>query len=326
MSKGYGSTFLITGGAGFLGFNLTKALLSRNDRVICLDNLKSGQVRNLQFFQQNSSFKFIEHDVRSPYPESLSRFQIDGVYNLACPASPPWYQADPIGTLTTSVLGALNGLNYSQNLEIPFIQASTSEVYGDPLQNPQIETYWGNVNSIGPRACYDEGKRAAETLCMDFARQGHSLIGIVRIFNTYGIGMRSDDGRVVSNFINAAITNQPIPVHGDGTQTRSFCFVDDLILGLILMMDFTQNRNSDELPSPINLGNPDTISMLDLARRIISITNSESELHFLNRPQDDPNLRMPNIERAMKTLGWQPQISLQEGLEKTVHYFRGEKK
>ena len=326
MTEGVQRTFLITGGAGFLGFNLSKALLSLNNRVICLDNLKSGQVRNLEFLQKNPNFKFIEHDVRNPYPESLSRFEMNGVFNLACPASPPWYQADPIGTLTTSVLGTLNGLSWSQNREVPFLQASTSEIYGDPLENPQFETYWGNVNPIGPRACYDEGKRAAETLCMDFARQGHALIGIVRIFNTYGIGMRSDDGRVVSNFINAAITNQPIPVHGNGSQTRSFCFVDDLISGLILMMDFTTGRNSRELPLPINLGNPDPISMLDLAKKVISITNSESEVNFLDRPQDDPNLRMPNIDAAIKTLGWQPRIDLQEGLKKTVDYFRSEKK
>lgn len=301
---------LVTGGAGFIGTHLCKKLLSENNIVMCLDNFFTGRHKNIEQFIQNPNFRLIEHDIINPID-----IEVDEIYNLACPASPPHYQYDPIKTMQTSVLGIINMLELAKKYKAKILQASTSEVYGDPLIHPQVESYWGNVNPIGIRSCYDEGKRCAETLIMDYHRTEGLDTKIVRIFNTYGPYMTPDDGRVVSNFIIQALKNENITIYGDGTQTRSFCYVDDLVDGLIKMM----NSN---LIGPINLGNPSERTILDFAKLIIKITNSKSKIIHTTLPKDDPTKRQPDITLAREKLNWQPKINIYEGIDKTVKYFK----
>jgi UDP-glucuronate decarboxylase len=303
---------LITGGAGFIGSHLAEKLLSQDHEVIILDNFYTGQKSNLLKISSNPNFEVLRQDVTEPIS-----LEVDAIYHLACPASPVHYQKFPVQTIKTSVLGSINALELATRLNIPILLSSTSEVYGDPNISPQTETYWGNVNPIGLRSCYDEGKRAAETLFFDFNRQYSTEIRVARIFNTYGPNMSPEDGRVVSNFIVQAIKNNDITIYGDGTQTRSFCYVDDLVEGLVRLMN-----NSDSTQSPINLGNPNEISVLELAQKIISMTNSNSKVIQLPLPQDDPKQRRPDIDKAKKILGWQPTIDLENGLIKTIEYFR----
>ena len=302
---------LVTGGAGFLGSHLCSRLLNDGHSVISLDNLYTGSLSNLAELQANPNFQFIEWDVRNPI-----EMDVDGVFNLACPASPKHYQKSPVDTLTTSIQGAINVLNLAKSSNIRVLQASTSEVYGDPNVSPQHESYWGNVNPIGIRACYDEGKRAAETLFFDYQRQYLVDVRVARIFNTYGPKMAKNDGRVVSNFILQALLNQDITVFGNGKQTRSFCFIDDLIDGLVKLF----NHNS--VLGPINLGNPEPLSIYELAEQIIKLTNSNSKIVTLNLPEDDPTNRKPDIDLATNILGWKPQIGRELGLKKTIDYFR----
>ena len=302
------SSVLVTGGAGFIGSHLTDRLLREGHKVIALDNLYSGRIENIEQHFQNKNFKFMEMDVTKPL--SLN---VDFIFNLACPASPVYYQADPVGTVRTNVLGAINVLELAKSMNCPVVQASTSEVYGDPTISPQPEDYLGNVNPIGIRACYDEGKRVAETLFFDYHRQHKVKIKVVRIFNTYGPRMRIDDGRVVSNFLVQAINDKPLTIYGTGSQTRSFCFVDDLIEGLIGVMN-----SNDDVTGPINLGNPTEFSMIELAKLVIEITNSDSKIINLGLPADDPKQRMPDISRANSILNWHPKISLREGLVRTM--------
>ena len=304
--------YLITGGAGFLGSHLVERLLNEGNDVICLDNFYTGTRENLKNLVESGNLEIIRGDVTNPFT-----FEVDAIMNLACPASPIHYQRYPVETTRTSILGALNSLDLARKLEIPVFQASTSEVYGDPTISPQIESYWGNVNPIGIRSCYDEGKRAAETLFMDYNRQYGTQIRLARIFNTYGPRMSINDGRVVSNFIVQALTNQPITIYGDGSQTRSFCYVTDLIDGFIRIME-----KKDSIVGPINLGNPNEFSMLELANEIIEITGSKSKLHFEPLPEDDPKQRRPDITLANKELKWEPKIQLREGISKSVDYFR----
>ena len=299
---------LVAGGAGFIGSHLIKRLLKEGNYVICIDNLLTGQKENIQF---KKNFKFINHDITNPID-----IKVDEIYNLACPASPKQYFKYPIYTTKISVIGTLNLLELASKYNAKFLQASTSEVYGDPLVHPQHEEYLGNVNPIGPRACYDEGKRCAETLCSDFKREKNLNIKIVRIFNTFGPNMRKDDGRVISNFIIQALQNKNLNIYGDGTQTRSFCYVDDLVDGLIKMMD-------SKYFGPINLGNPEEYTILEVAKKIINFTNSKSSIQFLNKLEDDPKLRKPDINKAKKLLNWYPKISFDEGLKKTIEYFKG---
>lgn len=303
---------LITGGAGFIGSHLAEKLLSQDHEVIILDNFYTGQKSNLLKISSNPNFEVLRQDVTEPIS-----LEVDAIYHLACPASPVHYQKFPVQTIKTSVLGSINALELATRLNIPILLSSTSEVYGDPDISPQTETYWGNVNPIGLRSCYDEGKRAAETLFFDFNRQYSTEIRVARIFNTYGPNMSPEDGRVVSNFIVQALKNNDITIYGDGTQTRSFCYVDDLVEGLVRLMN-----NSDSTQSPINLGNPNEISVLELAQKIISMTNSKSKVIQLPLPQDDPKQRRPDIDKAKKILGWQPTIDLENGLIKTIEYFR----
>ena len=303
---------LITGGAGFIGSHLAEKLLSQDHEVIILDNFYTGQKSNLLRISSNPNFEVLRQDVTEPIS-----LEVDAIYHLACPASPVHYQKFPVQTIKTSVLGSINALELATRLNIPILLSSTSEVYGDPNISPQTETYWGNVNPIGLRSCYDEGKRAAETLFFDFNRQYSTEIRVARIFNTYGPNMSPEDGRVVSNFIVQALKNNDITIYGDGTQTRSFCYVDDLVEGLVRLMN-----NSDSSQSPINLGNPNEISVLELAQKIISMTNSNSKVIQLPLPQDDPKQRRPDIDKAKKILGWQPTIDLENGLIKTIEYFR----
>lgn len=303
---------LITGGAGFIGSHLAEKLLSQDHEVIILDNFYTGQKSNLLRISSNPNFEVLRQDVTEPIS-----LEVDAIYHLACPASPVHYQKFPVQTIKTSVLGSINALELATRLNIPILLSSTSEVYGDPNISPQTETYWGNVNPIGLRSCYDEGKRAAETLFFDFNRQYSTEIRVARIFNTYGPNMSPEDGRVVSNFIVQALKNNDITIYGDGTQTRSFCYVDDLVEGLVRLMN-----NSDSTQSPINLGNPNEISVLELAQKIISMTNSNSKVIQLPLPQDDPKQRRPDINKAKKILGWQPTIDLENGLIKTIEYFR----
>jgi UDP-glucuronate decarboxylase len=303
--------FLITGGAGFLGSNLAKKLLDQGHDVVALDNYYTGSIHNVTPFLNNAKYRFINHDVTTPY-----FVEVDGIFNLACPASPVQYQKHPVETLRTSVLGSLNALELAKQTKTRILQASTSEVYGNPSVSPQPESYWGNVNPFGIRSCYDEGKRAAETLFFDFHHQFDVDIRIARIFNTYGPNMALDDGRVVSNFIIQALTNQDITIYGDGTQTRSFCFVDDLIDGLIRLFD-CRNINS-----PVNLGNPVSISMKDLAEEIIALTDSKSNLVFSELPGDDPSNRKPDITLAKELLNWTPSTERKVGLVKTIDFFR----
>jgi UDP-glucuronate decarboxylase len=303
---------LVTGGAGFLGSHLCEALLSQGHEVICLDNFYSGNRSNVQQLLKHPRFELIRHDVTFPI-----YLEVDEIYNLACPASPKYYQASPVQTTKTSVHGAINMLGLAKRTGAKILQASTSEVYGDPLVHPQAETYWGNVNPIGPRSCYDEGKRCAETLFFDYFRQFSTRIKVVRIFNTYGPRMQPDDGRVVSNFIVQALRGQDITIYGDGTQTRSFCFVEDLIEALIRMME-----TASGVIGPINLGNPNEFSIRELASLIIEKTNSRSTLVFKPLPGDDPRVRRPDISQATEILNWQPRTNLSDGLDKTIEYYR----
>ena len=301
---------LVTGGAGFIGSHLCKRLLNENNYVICLDNFFTGRHRNIKDLVNKSNFELIEHDIVIPID-----IEVDEIYNLACPASPPHYQYDPIKTMKTSVLGIINMLELAKKYKAKILQASTSEVYGDPQIHPQLESYWGNVNPVGIRSCYDEGKRCAETLLMDYHRRENIDIKIVRIFNTYGPNMTPDDGRVVSNFILQALRNEDITIYGNGTQTRSFCYVDDLVDGLIKMMEAN-------FTGPINLGNPSERSILDFAKLIIDFTNSKSQIIYKPLPSDDPIRRQPNIGLAKEKLNWQPKIDIYEGILKTTEYFK----
>jgi UDP-glucuronate decarboxylase len=302
---------LVTGGAGFLGSHLCEKLLLNGHEVVALDNLVTGSKANIDHLLSNSKFEFIRHDVTFPI-----YLEIEGIFNLACPASPRKYQSDPVQTLKTSVHGAINLLGLAKRTKAKILQASTSEIYGDPNVSPQNESYWGNVNPIGIRSCYDEGKRAAETLFSDYHRQYDLDIRIARIFNTYGPKMAEDDGRVVSNFIVQALNNEPITIYGGGNQTRSFCYVDDLISGLIKLFD------QPGINTPVNLGNPAAINMKDLANEIIKYTRSESKLVFKDLPQDDPVDRLPDITKAKKILNWEPFVDREAGLNKTIEFFK----
>ena len=304
-------TILVTGGAGFIGSHLCERLLNDNHKVICLDNLFTGSLENIEVLKKNNNFEFVNHDITKPY----FRENIDEIYNLACPASPIHYQSNPIKTIKTCTIGVINMLGLAKNNNAKILQASTSEVYGDPDVHPQNEDYNGNVNSLGLRSCYDEGKRCAETLFMDYKREHNLNISIVRIFNTYGPNMTKNDGRVVSNFILQALQNGEITIYGDGSQTRSFQFIDDLIDGLIKMM----NSNS---VGPFNLGNPLELSMKELANKVIKLTNSTSNIVYRELPKDDPKRRRPDISLAKSTLGWSPVIDLETGIKKTINYFK----
>ncbi len=306
---------LITGGAGFIGSHLCDRLLAEGHEVICLDNFFTGRRKNIEHNLSHPYFEFVRHDVTSPYMA-----EVDEIYNLACPASPVHYQYNPIKTVKTSVMGAINMLGLAKRVKAKILQASTSEVYGDPHVHPQPEEYWGNVNTIGIRSCYDEGKRCAETLFMDYHRQNGVKIKIIRIFNTYGPRMNPDDGRVVSNFIVQALKGQNITIFGDGQQTRSFQYVDDLLEGMTRMMN-----TGDDIIGPINLGNPNEFTMLELASKVIDMTGSKSKLIFQPLPADDPKQRQPDIRIAGEWLGgWSPNIQLEEGLKKTITYFENE--
>ncbi|MER8579614.1 SDR family oxidoreductase [Mesorhizobium sp. M1423] len=302
---------LVTGGAGFLGSFLCERLLGEGHEVACLDNFYTGSRRNVLHLLDNKSFEIIRHDVTFPL-----YIEVDEIYNLACPASPVHYQFDPVQTTKTSVHGAINMLGLAKRVRAKILQASTSEVYGDPEVHPQSEDYWGTVNPIGPRSCYDEGKRCAETLFFDYWRQHSLRIKVARIFNTYGPRMRPDDGRVVSNFIMQALQNEPITVYGTGQQTRSFCYVDDLMDGLVSLM-----QTADDVTGPINLGNPVEFTMLELANLVIQLTGSRSKIRFLPLPVDDPRQRQPDIGRALRELNWKPETELRDGLAKTIAYF-----
>lgn len=302
---------LITGGAGFIGSHLCEKLLGDGNEVICVDNFFTGSKQNIIHLLDNPYFEIIRHDITFPL-----YVEVDEIYNLACPASPVYYSFDPVQTTKTSVIGAINMLGLAKRLKIKVLQASTSEVYGDPEVHPQTESYRGNVNPIGPRACYDEGKRCAETLFFDYYRQLRIKIKVIRIFNTYGPKMQPDDGRVVSNFIVQALKNKDITIYGDGSQTRSFCYVDDLVEGIIKMMSSREN-----FVGPVNLGNPTEFTILNLAKKIIKLTDSKSNIIYNSLPEDDPKRRQPNIELANKELKWKPKIQLNEGLKKTINYF-----
>ena len=303
---------LVTGGSGFLGSHLCDALLARGNSVLCVDNFFTGQRSNVKHLIGRTDFELLRHDVVFPL-----YVEVDQIFNLACPASPVHYQFDPVQTTKTSVIGSINMLGLAKRLNIRILQASTSEVYGDPEIHPQQESYWGRVNPIGPRSCYDEGKRCAETLFFDYQRQHNLDIKVMRIFNTYGPRMHPNDGRVVSNFIIQALKNEPITIYGDGTQTRSFCYVDDLIAGMLALMD-----SPPDVAGPINIGNPRESSMLELADLILQQTGSRSKLEFKPLPQDDPLQRCPEISAAKEKLGWEPTVSLEDGLKETVSWFR----
>jgi len=304
---------LITGGAGFLGSHLTERLLNEGNEVIVLDNFFTGSKKNILHLIENPFLEIVRHDVTMPY-----FVEVDEIYNLACPASPVHYQYNPIKTIKTSVMGAINMLGLAKRINARILQASTSEIYGNPEIHPQVETYWGNVNTLGPRSCYDEGKRCAETLFMDYNLQNNVDIKIIRIFNTYGPRMNPNDGRVVSNFIVQALQNKNITIFGNGSQTRSFQYVDDLIEGMIRMMNSRQG-----FKGPVNIGNPNEFTMLELAEKVIKLTKSKSKIIHLPLPKDDPTRRQPNIDLAKKELNkWEPKIQLDEGLQKTVEYFK----
>ena len=302
---------LITGGAGFIGSHLCDRLLSEGHGVLCVDNYFTGTKSNIAHLLDNHQFELMRHDVTFPL-----YVEMDQIYNMACPASPIHYQYDPVQTTKTSVHGAINMLGLAKRTKARIFQASTSEVYGDPSQHPQTESYWGNVNPIGPRSCYDEGKRCAETLFFDYFRQHNLDIKVGRIFNTYGPRMRPDDGRVVSNFIVQALTGKDITVYGKGDQTRSFCYVDDLIEGMYRLM------NREEFQGPVNIGNPEEYTIKELAEKIIKFTNSKSELTFENLPTDDPLQRKPDISLAKEMLDWEPEVSVDDGINKTIEYFK----
>lgn len=302
---------LVTGGAGFIGSHLCRRLVENGDEVLCVDNLFTGSKTNICDLMEFKNFKFMCHDVIEPL-----KVEVDRIFNLACPASPVYYQYDPVKTIKTSVFGALNMLDLAKYVHARILQTSTSEVYGDPQVHPQPEKYWGNVNPIGIRSCYDEGKRVAETLFFDYHRQNHVDIKVVRIFNTYGPNMALDDGRVVSNFIVQALRGEPLTVYGDGSQTRSFCYVDDLVEGMLCMMG-----SREGFTGPVNLGNPGEFTMAELANLVLEFTGSRSEIVFRPLPQDDPMQRKPVIDLAKKELGWEPKVTLREGLKKTIGYF-----
>lgn len=302
---------LVTGGAGFIGSHLCERLLERGDEVLCVDNFYTGSRHNVHHLLSNPRFELMRHDVCFPL-----YVEVDEIFNLACPASPIHYQFDPVQTTKTSVHGAINVLGLAKRVKAKILQASTSEVYGDPTVHPQPEDYWGNVNPIGPRSCYDEGKRCAETLFFDYRRQHGLPIKVARIFNTYGPRMHPHDGRVVSNFIMQALQNQDITVYGDGCQTRSFCFVDDLADGLVRLME-----TDDAVTGPVNLGNPGEFTIRELAETVIALTGSSSRIVHLSLPEDDPRQRRPDISKANELLGWRPRIELREGLIKTIEYF-----
>ena len=302
---------LVTGGAGFIGSHLCERLLEKGEQVLCLDNFFTGRKENIEHLLSNPRFELIRHDITEPI-----RVEADRIYNLACPASPVHYQYNPVKTIKTNVLGALHTLGLAKRMHARILQASTSEVYGDPAEHPQRETYWGNVNPIGIRSCYDEGKRVAETLFFDYYRQSRVDIRVVRIFNTYGPRMLVSDGRVVSNFIVQALRGEPLTVYGEGQQTRSFCFVSDLVEGLIRMME------SEGFPGPINVGNPGEFTMLELAEKVLGLTGSTSSIVFKPLPADDPVRRKPDISLAQERLGWCPTVSLDEGLDRTIQYYR----
>ena len=302
---------LVTGGAGFIGSHLCERLLQKNYEVVCVDNFLTGRKRNLTHLLDNPYFELLTHDVTKP----LS-VEVDEIYNLACAASPVHYQNIPVTTIRTCVLGAINMLNLAREIGATVLQSSTSEVYGDALIHPQPESYWGNVNPIGPRACYDEGKRCAETLFFDYSRQYGVKIKVARIFNTYGPHMHPDDGRVIANLVVQALTGQPLTIHGDGSQTRSFCYVDDMVQGLVRLME-----GSADFTGPINLGNPQEISILQLANLILDLSGSKSKIVFDRLPPDDPKQRRPDISRAAKRLNWAPSVELKTGLLRTIDYF-----
>ena len=303
---------LITGGAGFLGSHLSDRLIEQGHEVICLDNFFTGRKSNIQHLLGNPRFELVRHDVIDPF-----KFEVDRIYNLACPASPPHYQYNPIKTMKTSVVGAINCLGLAKRVKARVFQASTSEVYGDPTVHPQQEAYWGNVNPIGLRSCYDEGKRAAETLFFDYHRENGVDIRVIRIFNTYGPRMLADDGRVVSNFIVQALQGKDLTVYGEGSQTRSFCYVDDLVEGFMRFME------QEKIVGPMNLGNPGEFTMLQLAELVIKKVGGKSKITNLPLPADDPKQRQPDITLAKSTLGWEPKVPLESGIEKTIEYFRG---
>jgi UDP-glucuronate decarboxylase len=306
-----GERILVTGGAGFLGSHLCESLLQRGHDVLCVDNFYTGNKNNLKNLLGNPYFETMRHDITFPL-----YVEVDQIFNLACPAAPVYYQFDPVQTTKTSVHGAINMLGLAKRVKSKILQASTSEIYGDPTVHPQSESYFGNVNPLSPRACYDEGKRCAETLFFDYHRQHGVPIRVARIFNTYGPRMQPDDGRVVSNFIVQALKGEPISVYGDGRQTRSFCFVDDLIEGLTRLM-----AAPDEVTGPINLGNPHEITVLQLAEKIVAMTGSKSVIEFKPLPADDPRQRQPDITAALRLLDWQPKVALEDGLAKTIAYF-----
>ena len=303
---------LVSGGAGFIGSHLCTRLVNGGHDVICLDNFFTGSKDNIKHLMGNHHFEVVRHDVTYPYSA-----EVDEIYNLACPASPIHYQHDPIQTAKTSVMGAINMLGLAMRLDAKILQASTSEVYGDPIIHPQPESYWGNVNPVGYRSCYDEGKRCAETLFMDYYRQNQTRIKIIRIFNTYGPRMLPNDGRVVSNFIIQALNNEDITIYGDGKQTRSFQYIDDLIEGMVRMMD-----TEDDFTGPINIGNPNEFPVLELAERVIRMTGSTSKIVFKPLPTDDPKQRQPDIKLAKEKLGWQPTVELEDGLKRMIEYFK----
>ena len=302
---------LVTGGAGFLGSHLCERLLNDGHEVLCLDNYFTGRLQNIAHLRDNRNFELIRHDVTEPI-----LLEVDRIFNLACPASPVHYQFNPVKTIKTSVMGAINMLGLAKRVHARILQASTSEVYGDPAVHPQKEDYWGNVNPIGIRSCYDEGKRVAETLFMDYHRQNHVDIRIVRIFNTYGPRMLMNDGRVVSNFIVQALKDEDLTIYGDGTQTRSFCYVDDMVEAFVRMMD------QEEIIGPVNVGNPGEFTMLELAQAVLELTGSKSKIVYQPLPGDDPKMRRPDISLAKKTLGWEPKVNLFDGLQKTIEYFK----
>ena len=304
---------LVTGGAGFLGSHLCERLLAEGHEVLCLDNFFTGRKKNVTGLMKNPLFELVRHDIVLPI-----LLEVDRIYHLACPASPIHYQYNPVKTIKTNILGTLNMLGVAKRVRARMLLASTSEVYGDPVMHPQTETYWGNVNTIGIRSCYDEGKRAAETLMMDYHRQNRVDIKIVRIFNTYGPRMLADDGRVVSNFIVQALKGEDITVYGKGSQTRSFCYVDDLIEGMVRMM------NSEDFTGPVNIGNPEEYTILDFAKKIIAMTGSKSNIVYKPLPSDDPTQRQPDIALAGEKLGWKPVVSVDEGLKRTIEYFKKE--
>ena len=303
---------LVSGGAGFIGSHLCTRLVNEGHDIICLDNFFTGSKDNIKHLMGNHHFEVVRHDVTYPYSA-----EVDEIYNLACPASPIHYQHDPIQTAKTSVMGAINMLGLAMRLDAKILQASTSEVYGDPIIHPQPESYWGNVNPVGYRSCYDEGKRCAETLFMDYYRQNQTRIKIIRIFNTYGPRMLPNDGRVVSNFIIQALNNEDITIYGDGKQTRSFQYIDDLIEGMVRMMD-----TEDDFTGPINIGNPNEFPVLELAERVIRMTGSTSKIVFKPLPTDDPKQRQPDIKLAKEKLGWQPTVELEDGLKRMIEYFK----